>query len=127
MTLEICPTCGIQDSIYVDHHPVVGLDGKLIGGRTEAFCNNTQCDQRYWFFPISGRVTRRNTGDTYQKRHGYDLPAVGEAGPESLNMASDPGDQLVEGGIAAPLKAAWYWVRAFFVVYVPGFRRFAAR
>ena len=66
MTLEVCPSCGVQDSIFLSHGPAVGLDGRLYGGRTEAFCNNVSCDQRYWYYPRSGRITRRNTGVKYQ-------------------------------------------------------------
>lgn len=37
------------------------------GGKQIAFCNNPQCDQRFWYYPASGRITRRNTGLTYQE------------------------------------------------------------
>jgi hypothetical protein len=66
MTLEVCPSCGIQDSIFLSHGPSVGLDGTLHGGRTEAVCNNVSCDQRYWYYPTSNRITRRNTGMGYK-------------------------------------------------------------
>ncbi len=154
MTLEICPTCGVQDSIFLPFSPAVGLGGELYGGRMEAFCNNTQCDQRYWFYPESRRITRRNTGDTYaewvlqcyslsainasRKRAGLELlvaegeaeragralrthmKMVGEQGPEGFVSSSPSRPSLRQR-----LYERWCWVRAFFVVWVPGFGRFS--
>lgn len=81
MTLEVCPKCGVQDSIFLSRGPSVGLDGKLAGGRTEAFCNSMFCDQRYWYYPTSGRITRRNTGIKYQEflRKRVDVDTVNAA------------------------------------------------
>ena len=116
--------------------PAVSLAGDILGGRIAAFCNSYQCDQRYWFFPASGRVTRRNTGDTYQERYDPLVLIRQDIDPKPMmfhpsaptrpDLDSDPGVKVWEGNIAAPFKAAWYWVRAFFVVYVPGFGRFGA-
>lgn len=63
MSLEACPKCG-NDNIFVPLVPAVGYDGTLYGGRTEGFCNSPRCDQRFWYYPRSGRITRRNNGMT---------------------------------------------------------------
>ena len=59
--LKECPKCQ-TDSIFVPTTPAVGYDGKLYGLRSEGFCNRTSCDQRLWFYPHTGLVTRRNKG-----------------------------------------------------------------
>lgn len=156
MSLEVCPSCGIQDSIFLAYAPAVGLDGKFYGGRREAFCNNVRCDQRYWYVPESGRITRRNTGITYNewRLRRVDLQAINamrrnermtrliedpativnvgaNVTPEDVEAFRDAFDR--EHKIGAPhdinlrqfLFEKWCWVRAFFVVYVPGFRRFS--
>ncbi len=69
--LKACPNCG-RDAIFVPLIPAVGYDGKLYGTRSEGFCNNPNCDQLLWYYPRSGRVTRRNGGLTlseYWLRH----------------------------------------------------------
>lgn len=131
MTLEICPSCKNQDSIFVAHFVAIGLDGKLYGGRVEAFCNNMQCDQRYWYHPKTGRVTRRNVGLTYeewhQRRYALQIVDVQTAvGPEAVDevLAECPPPQNV--ALRQRLYEKWCWVRAFFVVYVLGFKRFSA-
>lgn len=63
--LKVCPSCGRQDSIFVPGSMAVKLNGQPVGGATVAFCNNTQCDQRYWYYPSSNRITRRHKGETY--------------------------------------------------------------
>lgn len=111
---ETCPSCGEQDSICLMYGPYIKLDGTPGRDRLPAFCNNTRCDQRYWYYPrhASGAyVTRRNTGVTYQEWqyapcHQEGLPSVqiavasvGEAGPEQIL-----GERTVY---------AWYhWLRA---------------
>ena len=68
--LSSCPKCD-YDAIFVPLVPAVGYDGKLYGGKSEGFCNNPQCDQLLWYYPHSGRVTRRTGGITlaeYQAR-----------------------------------------------------------
>lgn len=68
-SLETCPTCEAQDSICLMYGPYVKLDGTTGGDRIPAFCNNTFCDQRYWYYPRAtigaSYITRRNTGVTY--------------------------------------------------------------
>ena len=61
--LEACPKCQ-GDSIFLPTNPAVGYDGKLYGLRSRGFCNRTSCDQRLWFYPRTGLVTRRNKGMT---------------------------------------------------------------
>ncbi len=160
MTLEVCPSCEIQDSIFLAFQPAVGLDGTLCGGRIEAFCNNTRCDQRYWYFPQSYRVTRRNTGNTYAEWQGtrFDLTTInasrkraglsawidegelarkitalgahsvpvtlGEDGPERWLITVDNTNAVSR--LRQYFYEKWCLVRAFFVVYVPGFGRFSA-
>ncbi len=66
---ETCPTCEKQDSIFLMYGPYVKLDGTPGSDRIPAFCNNTHCDQRYWYYPrstIGAYITRRNTGVTYK-------------------------------------------------------------
>lgn len=46
--------------------PYVKLDGTTGSDRIPAFCNNTTCDQRYWYYPRAAYVTRRNVGVTYK-------------------------------------------------------------
>lgn len=153
MTLEICPSCGVQDSIFLARNSgAVKLDGTLSGSRVEAFCNNVSCEQRYWYFPQSGRVTRRNTGGTYQewRLQRFDLGSMNAARqsvglsplvespvppPSKYKPIRVEPEEFIRGspyGFAAPrstlrqyLYERWCWVRAFFVVYVPGFRRFS--
>ena len=151
MPLEVCPSCGVQDSIFLAYGPVVGLDGKLYGGRREAFCSNMSCDQRYWYVPATGRITRRNTGITYQewRLRRVDLQAInvmrqhegmtrliedpitfvyagaGALGsPPAPDPSTDPSVDISESAALRQfLFEKWCTVRAFFVVYVPGFRR----
>lgn len=127
MTLEICPSCKNQDSIFVAHFVAIGLDGKLYGGRVEAFCNNMQCDQRYWYHPKTGRVTRRNVGLTYAEwkiRRVIGVPVAFK--PPPPDPSTDPSVDISEGtALRQFLYEKWCWVRAFFVVYVPGFKRFS--
>lgn len=156
MILEVCPSCDIQDSVFLTLPPAIRLDGTLFGMRIEGFCNNTQCDQRYWYFPQSARVTRRNTGNTYAEweRQRSDLSTINASrkrvgrpmliessvyiGPEppSLNVPRlyDVDESGPEGITIIPALPSrfrqyvyerWCWVRAFFVVYVPGFGRFS--
>ncbi len=61
--LKSCPKCK-ADSIFLPLIAAAGYDGKLYGSRSEGFCNNPQCDQLLWYYPRSGRVTRRNAGQT---------------------------------------------------------------
>ena len=65
MSLQICPTCKKQDSVFLPYGPPIGLDGKPVGYRIQGYCNSVDCDQRYWYHPHSERVTRRNVGPIY--------------------------------------------------------------
>ncbi len=66
MSLDTCPKCS-ADSIFVPLIPAAGYDGKLYGSRSEGFCNSPFCDQLLWYYPRSGRVTRRNVGMTLKE------------------------------------------------------------
>ncbi len=66
--LETCPKCG-ADSIFLPLIPAAGYNGRLYGSRSEGFCNSPICDQLLWYYPRSGRVTRRNVGQTLADYH----------------------------------------------------------
>ncbi len=66
MSLKECPKCG-ADSIFLPLIPAAGYDGKLYGSRSEGFCNSPFCDQRLWYHPRTGRVTRRTVGITLEE------------------------------------------------------------
>ncbi len=63
MSLKECPSCG-HDAIFVPLVPAVGYDGTLYGSKSEGFCNGHKCDQLFWYYPRSGRITRRMVGRT---------------------------------------------------------------
>lgn len=63
---KTCPTCEAQGSIFLMYPPYVKLDGTTGSGRIPAFCNNTTCDQRYWYYPRAAYVTLRNVGVKYK-------------------------------------------------------------
>ena len=63
MSLKECPSCG-HDAIFVPLVPAVGYDGKLYGAKSEGFCNGHECDQLFWYYPRSSRITRRTVGVT---------------------------------------------------------------
>lgn len=65
MALKSCPACG-HDAVFVPLIPAVGYDGALYGPRSEGFCNSPKCDQLLWYYPKSGRITRRTVGITLQ-------------------------------------------------------------
>jgi hypothetical protein len=142
MTLEACPKCG-TDNIFVPLVPAVGYDGRLYGGRSEGFCNNLSCDQRFWYVPHSGRITRRNSGMTlkeYRLRHvdvdvfnimrrHAGLPPVAKL-PMGVLTIVDPDPErfgiLGERWLARPARRAgrWLadwcaWFAAFWRVYRP--------
>ena len=59
-----CPQCD-YDAIFVyDAYFCVEFDGiqRFPRGKIWAFCNDLDCDQRYWYYPKTGRITKRNTG-----------------------------------------------------------------
>lgn len=65
--MNVCPTCGDRDTVYLLLGVAVKLDGSPMGGRTPGVCNSYTCDQRYWYYPENNRVTRRNVGHTYDE------------------------------------------------------------
>ena len=66
--MERCPNCGC-DSLFV--HPSLALlyDGKILSRRQEAYCNSVSCPARFWWYPETGRITRRNTGPVSKYYH----------------------------------------------------------
>lgn len=66
MSLKECPSCG-ADNIFVPLVPAVGYHGTLLGFKSEGFCNNGACDQLLWYYPSTGRVTRRSVGLTLRE------------------------------------------------------------
>lgn len=141
MTLEICPSCGVYDSMFVPSSVAVLLNGQPVGGRTEAFCNNAACDQRYWYYPLSRRVTRRNTGPRISAqnwcwtdlarinalRRRQDLPELQEV--ETVDVViCEPGPEHFEltivdvpnvARLRRQLYEKWCYMRAYFVIYWP--------
>ena len=77
MSLKECPSCG-ADNIFVPLVPAVGYDGTLYGAKSEGFCNGGACDQRFWYYPSTGRITRRTGGITLRewRQHGVSLDVV---------------------------------------------------
>ena len=108
--LRACPQCG-YDAIWVDQTFVVEFNGKLVGGRMMGFCNTTACDQRYWFYPLTGRITRRNTGrfSAYYRR-----PAMAKPEPHLPSVEEIFGRPPLHKRIWAWYKAhVWYHVKRF--------------
>lgn len=65
-----CPSCGTACGVFVSLGAMFTTNGLLIlPGRIEGWCDIRKCDQRYWVYPWSKRVTRRNTGETLKERH----------------------------------------------------------
>lgn len=64
------PGCGHTSGVFTpDLHGVYFEGGYvLVEGRMKAWCNTVECEQRFWLYPVSGRVTRRNTGETLSER-----------------------------------------------------------
>ena len=138
--MDKCPSCG-GDSLFVQFGPWIDFEGQAhYGGRVAAWCNNMECDQRFWWHPTSGRVTRRNTGQTYTqyranrlstcaRPHFDEIKAtvtVGEADPERLTinesremMGLDPLPGSQSGWRETALGWA-YWLRGSFRLLLPG-------
>lgn len=87
--LAACPQCA-HDAIFVDYCFAVEFDGgrQVFGGkRVPAYCNNPSCDQRFWYYPDGGRITRRNTGPFSRYYRPPVTAEVGEKGPEIIQQA----------------------------------------
>jgi hypothetical protein len=60
-----CPKCGTDMGLYLRVLFAVNFLGVPIWyGREAAQCNSG-CGQRFWWYPESGRITRRNTESYY--------------------------------------------------------------
>lgn len=64
--MEECPHCHLDAGVFVVA-PLAIREGRVCEGRVQAFCNNPNCDGRFWWFPWGRRVTKRNTGLTYRE------------------------------------------------------------
>ncbi len=125
--LKSCPKCK-ADSIFLPLIPAAGYDGKLYGSRNEGFCNNPQCDQLLWYYPRSGRVTRRNVGQTLAEyreqqdrlfrdlrfinimRRVYDLSPVQEVPDELWSTTAAPiRPPLSLVGRLRRITVEWFW------------------
>ncbi|KKN84486.1 hypothetical protein LCGC14_0289480 [marine sediment metagenome] len=73
-----CPQCD-YDAIWVkDLSLCIAFDGTQIfyPRKVVAFCNTTTCDQRYWWYPTTGRITKRNIGPYSPYLHRYTTKAT---------------------------------------------------
>ena len=93
--LKKCPKCD-YDAIFVPLVTAVGYDGRLYGSRSEGFCNNPQCDQLLWYYPHSGRVTRRKVGHTLKEYQARKTDAVNDVHIINSLRRSRGLSQLVE-------------------------------
>ena len=61
MSLTNCPKCG-EEYIWVDgvSFSVALADGWIGTTKLPAECANPNCDELYWWYPRSGRITRRS-------------------------------------------------------------------
>ncbi len=58
-----CPKCKYEVGVFVPCVSIVVDNGNvLMPAKLLGFCNNPVCDQRWWWFFKSRRLTRRNTG-----------------------------------------------------------------
>jgi len=57
-----CPKCGTKFGLISDEPLYTDFTGKpALYYRKAARCSRHRCDQRYWWYPKTGRITRRNT------------------------------------------------------------------
>ena len=62
MPLSKC-RCGHDAICAIGVSFAVEFDGsRIVAGKMAAYCNTLACNQRYWYYPKSGRITRRNSG-----------------------------------------------------------------
>ena len=68
--MKQCPACGCELTMLVAAFLLVDYDGSIspLQGRVEAFCAEEDCQQRFWWHPQTGRITRRNTGLIWPSR-----------------------------------------------------------
>ena len=71
-----CPQCD-YDAIWVnDMSFCVEFDGTrrpmVFPRKIPAFCNTIECDQRYWYYPETGRITKRQIGPYSPYLHYFD-------------------------------------------------------
>ncbi len=62
--MKECPQCD-YDAIWVSNISFcVDFEGiqQFYPRKLYGFCNDTMCDQKYWYYPKTGRITKRNVG-----------------------------------------------------------------
>ena len=63
------PGCGHTSGIFTGDTMLFTGDCRLIiSGRIKGWCNRGDCEQRFYVFPKTGRVTRRNSGESLRER-----------------------------------------------------------
>ncbi len=62
--MKKCPQCDYDAIFVIDASFCVEFDGtqQFYPRKIPAFCNDSMCDQRYWYYPRTGKITKRNTG-----------------------------------------------------------------
>ncbi|HAM40587.1 MAG TPA: hypothetical protein DCP69_04430 [Candidatus Omnitrophica bacterium] len=60
MSLTSCPKCGAEDITTTYPLQIAMSDSWIYAARVPAECNHIGCDQRFWWYPASGRITRRS-------------------------------------------------------------------
>ena len=64
------PGCGHKSGVFTSETMLFTGDGTVImSGRIHGWCNDGYCDQRFYVYPASRRITRRNSGETLKQRH----------------------------------------------------------
>ena len=121
--MDKCPSCG-ADSMFVLFGPWIDFGGDPhYGRRVEAFCNTIDCEQRFWWHPISHEVTRRNTGQTYAQYRANRLSTCRR--PHAAEVAATigaPGPErpVVESGWRETALGWVYWLRSSILLALPG-------
>ena len=68
--MQVCPKCGNDEEVWIKTIAQVAFSigdqnppstPRFHRGKIEAWCAG-RCDQRFWWYWKTGRITRRNTG-----------------------------------------------------------------
>jgi hypothetical protein len=62
------PGCGHDVGVYTNEAPYFEGGFMWMPKRLVGWCNAYECDQRFYLYPATGRITRRNTGETLKER-----------------------------------------------------------
>ncbi len=63
------PGCGHDSGVFTVEQPYFEGGNIWVAGRIIGWCNRTGCEQRFYLFVATGRITRRNTGETLTQRY----------------------------------------------------------